>query len=200
MASHSCSSFAAPARDECVYTSCYCEENVYKCCELIAGKCQSLSRTYAVFITNPAKTVAVWEQKKGNPVVWDYHVICVHNGYVYDLDTSLEPFPIRADAYFRQCFLSCPEQFSASFRVVPAAMFLAHFSSDRSHMKRDDGTWASPPPDYDCIRSSNADKNMNLSEYFISPDDLAASSGNAATRSVRGIVCADAIQALAILM
>jgi hypothetical protein len=34
------------------------------------------------------------------------------------------------------------------FRVVPASVFLQHFASDRRHMKRADGSWIKPPPDY----------------------------------------------------
>jgi hypothetical protein len=34
------------------------------------------------------------------------------------------------------------------FRVVPASLFLQHFASDRRHMKRADGSWIKPPPDY----------------------------------------------------
>ena len=33
------------------------------------------------------------------------------------------------------------------FRVIPAAEYLATFSSDRSHMLVD-GVWMSPPPEY----------------------------------------------------
>jgi hypothetical protein len=34
------------------------------------------------------------------------------------------------------------------FRVIPASVFLQHFASDRRHMKRADGSWIKPPPDY----------------------------------------------------
>ena len=38
------------------------------------------------------------------------------------------------------------------FRVVPAPTFLAKFSSDRRHMKKPDGSWMKPPPNYPIIQ------------------------------------------------
>jgi hypothetical protein len=85
------------------YSKCYCEENVY----LLLEALQTMTNldTYAVFISNENKTIAVWEQKAamelGRPVIWDYHVIAVVirkgvNGelgeplaWVYDFDTLL---------------------------------------------------------------------------------------------------------------
>jgi len=40
------------------------------------------------------------------------------------------------------------------FRVIPASVFLQHFASDRRHMKRADGSWIKPPPDYPPISTS----------------------------------------------
>lgn len=37
------------------------------------------------------------------------------------------------------------------FRVVPAATFLQHFASDRSHMLSVEGSWQEVPPSYPCI-------------------------------------------------
>lgn len=45
--------------------------------------------------------------------------------------------------------------FCRYFRVVPAPVYLQNFASDRSHMKRPDGTWIKPPPDYACIKSAS---------------------------------------------
>ncbi len=38
------------------------------------------------------------------------------------------------------------ERFRRSFRVVDACQYLNNFSSDRSHMKAEDGTWLKQPP------------------------------------------------------
>lgn len=39
-------------------------------------------------------------------------------------------------------------------RVIPAVTYLKEFASDRSHMKRSDGTWRIPPPSYACIETT----------------------------------------------
>lgn len=46
------------------------------------------------------------------------------------------------------------------FRVVPALEFLKEFASDRRHMKRADGTWIKPPPNYPAIRTLKSDHNL----------------------------------------
>ncbi|VDO86607.1 unnamed protein product [Schistosoma margrebowiei] len=38
-----------------------------------------------------------------------------------------------------------------SYRVIHGVDYLNHFSSDRSHMQREDGSWIAPPPTYKCI-------------------------------------------------
>ena len=85
-------------REECVYTSCYCEENVYQICKNVAnGNAQSSKESYAVFISSPKRVVPIWKQKSckdpGSYVAWDYHNIYSKDSqteqvYVYDLDTK----------------------------------------------------------------------------------------------------------------
>ena len=58
-------------------------------------------------------------------------------------------------------------KFRRMFRVIPAADFLAHFASDRRHMKSGEGKWLQPPPAYLCIRTEEAVHNL---EDFISMD------------------------------
>ncbi|EIW60754.1 uncharacterized protein TRAVEDRAFT_71054 [Trametes versicolor FP-101664 SS1] len=77
-----------PLPSDSVYTSCYCEENIY----LLAQAFTQLSdadstaddrgpwpwQIYVVFISNGGKTVALWSQKTpSGVVVWDYHVVLV---------------------------------------------------------------------------------------------------------------------------
>jgi hypothetical protein len=51
-------------------------------------------------------------------------------------------------------------------RVVPAASLLRHFASDRSHMRRPDGSWSAPPPQYPCISAQDGSGCcMNLQRY-----------------------------------
>eukprot|EP00795_Rhopilema_esculentum_P003738 gene3738-15013_t len=142
----------------CVYTSCYCEENVWKLCERIRDEqIDQLSEYYAVFISNATRQ--------------DYHVILVRKcpdgeSYVYDLDCILA-FPCHLSDYASQVLRSnkgLKKQFHRKFRVVPAAVFLNTFASDRSHMKKPNGEWIQEPPDYPAIRT--ADDTMNLEDFI----------------------------------
>nr|XP_015213295.1 PREDICTED: protein N-terminal glutamine amidohydrolase [Lepisosteus oculatus] len=55
--SHYCS--ITPSRQDCIYTSCYCEENVWKLCEHIMTRKQyPEDGVYAVFISNERKMVS----------------------------------------------------------------------------------------------------------------------------------------------
>ncbi|XP_028819103.1 protein N-terminal glutamine amidohydrolase [Denticeps clupeoides] len=167
-----------PPREECIYTSCYCEENVWKLCEYVQEQrtCPT-EEVYAVFVSNERKTIPVWKQKSGRgsePVVWDYHVVLLHvdqkgEGSVYDLDTVL-PFPCPLSTYSREAFRpdqGLPKAFWRKLRVIPAEMYLNTFASDRSHMKDAGGEWRMPPPPYPCIETSET--KMNLDD-FISMD------------------------------
>ncbi|KAI1788484.1 N-terminal glutamine amidase-domain-containing protein [Ganoderma leucocontextum] len=70
-----------------VYTSCYCEENIYLLVQNFLAEANAQAsrglawpwETYVVFISNPGKTVALWSQtlRAPNVVVWDYHVVLV---------------------------------------------------------------------------------------------------------------------------
>ncbi|GFW36261.1 protein N-terminal glutamine amidohydrolase [Trichonephila clavipes] len=98
-----------PSSKECLYTSCYCEENVWKLCEYVKNNQSNLlSNCYAVFISNKNQSVPLWYQKSGKDenklAVWDYHVIFIYHSnddkgaLVYDLDTVL-PFPVPLEKY-----------------------------------------------------------------------------------------------------
>ncbi|XP_058031978.1 protein N-terminal glutamine amidohydrolase isoform X2 [Ahaetulla prasina] len=150
------------SRSVCVYTSCYCEENIWKLCEHIRSKNQyPLEEFYAVFISNDRKMVPLWKQQAGcgdQPVIWDYHVILLHvsNGdqnFIYDLDTVL-PFPCPFGTYIEEAFKS-DSIINPEFR--------------RSHMKDASGNWLKSPPLYPCIET--ADYKMNLADFIsMNPD------------------------------
>lgn len=88
------------------------------------------------------------------------------SSWVWDMDSHL-PCPCPLNDYLETAFAfgngrliqnqnqtkttTWPSYFAPYFRVVDAETFLRHFSSDRSHMKRRDGSWSAPPPIYDCI-------------------------------------------------
>ncbi|XP_056447442.1 protein N-terminal glutamine amidohydrolase [Gadus chalcogrammus] len=163
------------SRDSCVYTSCYCEENVWKLCEFVNAQTPDLLReVYAVFISNERRTVPLWKQKSGpgnEPVIWDYHVILLHKSsqwgqsFIYDLDSVLD-CPCDLQLYAEQAFRSdkgLKPAFWRKVRVIPAKVFLKTFASDRSHMKQA-GVWQKPPPPYPCIQTP--DSVMNLDDFI----------------------------------
>ena len=162
-------------RETCVYTSCYCEENVWKLCEALKNRCDviNIDDYFVVFVSNGDKCVPIWMQRAGKPsesylCVWDYHVFLVHKlssiAYVYDLDTVL-PFPTEFTQYFSFALKDNNSlrhiKYHRFYRVIRAAEYLDKFASDRSHMKNPDDTWMMPPPQYECIKSSDHISNLN---------------------------------------
>nr|CAH8825751.1 unnamed protein product [Trichobilharzia regenti] len=123
------------------------------------------------------KSVGLFAQVKGDPqvdrlIVWDYHVFLIHElsskYMVYDFDSVL-PFPCSFTHYFTHGLRwnSClPEKLHRYYRVIPHVDYLNYFSSDRSHMQREDGSWLSPPPPYDCIFGRNAASPNTLPFYL----------------------------------
>lgn len=162
-------------RENCTYTSCYCEENVWKLCEFVrTERTTHLEQVFAVFISNKNRTVPLWKQKSGrgdHPVIWDYHVILLHispqsDTMVYDLDSVLS-FPCSLQLYGTKALRSdygIKPAFHRKFRVIPADVFLQNFASDRSHMRKADGSWQMPPPSYPPIHT--AESQMNLDDFI----------------------------------
>ena len=164
------------------YTSCYCEENVWKLCDKIRNsknlfRLHEEEKTFVVFISNDKRTVPLWHQSASKQeeglVIWDYHVIFIVknqlNSTVYDLDTSL-PYPSDFDSYSKCTFKSdedMKQQYHRKFRVIKSKDYLGNFASDRSHMKDKSGQWVKPPPTYPCIQISSSSNNIDL---FISMD------------------------------
>jgi N-terminal glutamine amidase len=73
---------------------------------------------------------------------------------VYDVDTTLTPYPIALSDYLDATFGGGNRRSGDEplFRVVPASVYLKHFASDRRHMyNAATGTWTAPPPPYQCI-------------------------------------------------
>lgn len=108
-----------------MYSYCYCEENAAK----IAIQAAKVPDTpeddvYLVFISNGARSVAMWHQGAeklsfrdairldSDAVVWDFHVIVLlrhpRGCSVYDLDSRLSSseWPIAAHRYFGITFRS----------------------------------------------------------------------------------------------
>jgi len=152
------------------YCSCFCEENCYKLAQKLVSKGL---RTHVVVITSPESSTPIWFQRSaerpGAAVLWDYHVVVISDGLVYDLDTTL-PYPCPFAEYSLNAFntttsLALPAGYRHLFLVMAAEDYLATFSSDRSHMARLTGVQY---PTWPIIRGPGADKAHAL-EDFISP-------------------------------
>ena len=88
---------------------------------------------------------------------------------IHDLDAELPthsrpPFPFldyKAQV-LRPEFVGAmmPREMHRFYRIVPAAIYLNTFASDRSHMLIDGGAcFAKPPPPYPCIVSARGERN-----------------------------------------
>jgi protein N-terminal glutamine amidohydrolase len=110
------------------YCPFFCEENIWHLC---ADEQPPVPRR-VVFITNARRQVEIRHQRAGGggAVVWDYHVVLVAGGKVWDPDTTLG-FPVDVDVWLRQSFDPADPP---RFRVVDAATYRSIFASDRSHM------------------------------------------------------------------
>lgn len=96
----------------------------------------------------------------------DYHVVLIYapdeRAVVYDLDTEL-PFPTFFCKYATETFRSdeaLRPEYHRKFRLVSASEYLKTFASNRSHMKREDGTWIKTPPDYPPISTPSEFENF----------------------------------------
>lgn len=161
-------------RDTSAYTACYCEENVYGLLRRLT--IADRGRACAVVISNAAKTVAVWRQRNGDPVVWDYHVVAAFldagTAAVFDFDSTL-PWPCPLAAYAAAAFGSgdgeAAPAFRPRFRVVPAGDFVDDFSSDRRHMQGEGGGWLAPPPPTAPPRGPRAHSVHELPRFWAMP-------------------------------
>jgi protein N-terminal glutamine amidohydrolase len=134
------------------YQAYYCEENVWR---LLARPSLAEAATWAVIVSNAARKVVLMRQRSGRPVDglvhWDYHVFAVMADPVMgrlalDLDSDL-PFPCPLARYLRDTFPAGVQRgFEPRFRVVKGEEYVAGLVSDRSHMRRPDGSWIAPPP------------------------------------------------------
>lgn len=118
-------------------------------------------------------------------VLWDYHVFAVRRGaragaamggssVVYDVDTTLDPFPAPFEDYRREALQEVrvegfPEDHTRRlYRVVPARETLARFASDRSHMRTPMGGWKMFPPTWPPIGGGLVDSaNKNTLPAFL---------------------------------
>ena len=120
-----------------------------------------------VFISNAHRTCAISNQKVGNgePIIWDYHVVLLAQGKIWDMDTLLS-FPCGISRYLTQSFLKNTfEKYLPKFRLIDADDFIDVFASDRRHMLDDNGIPIHPPPPWPAIhpeRGSNIYDFINM--------------------------------------
>jgi hypothetical protein len=131
------------------YAPLYCEENILRLCGRSEFKAASAQ---VAIVSNPARRVHMRHQRPGaapfGSVSWDYHVIGLRRGgtgwEVWDLDSRLG-VPAPALRYLGDSFVD-PHPEPPLFRIVDAETYARELRSDRSHMRRDDGSWTAPPP------------------------------------------------------
>ncbi|KAI8835396.1 N-terminal glutamine amidase-domain-containing protein [Chytriomyces cf. hyalinus JEL632] len=161
-------------------TACFCEENVFL---LLKHKIiPDPSKTFAVFVSNPLKSVPIWRQSKGDPVVWDYHVFALipdpeneQEMLVLDLDSTL-PFPSPLQQYMDE---ACPvlrdNSYKRFYRLIRGSEYIQTFASDRRHMKAVDQAgnpvWNAEPPAYAPVQTETS--KFNLDRYWtMGPEDV----------------------------
>lgn len=130
------------------YCAYFCEENIWHLCtdERVGVP---LEERRVVFISNPRGRVAMRKQRAGESraglVLWDYHVVLLARGKVWDLDSTLG-YPVPLDQWVEDSFFPLVRGYEPRFRVIDAPTYLANFSSDRSHMMGSDGAPLKPLP------------------------------------------------------
>ncbi len=150
----------------------YCEENAWHLCqEPFIGD----EKRHVVFISNLECAVPMWNQSagRGKPVEWDYHVVVLteNPAQIWDVD-SLLGIPIQLFDYLAGSFHpEMPECYQPCFRVVPSDVFIDVFASDRSHMKRTNGSYRKPPPSWPIIGKPGTASNLmqftDMRETFV---------------------------------
>lgn len=130
----------------------FCEENVWR---LLASQELAAMASWAVIVSNERRDIVLLRQLAGRPVDglvhWDYHVFAVvaepvAGRLALDLDSEL-PFPCPLERYLDDTFPAGVQRaYEPRFRVMRGGEYLAGLVSDRSHMRRPDGSWLSPPP------------------------------------------------------
>ena len=172
------------ARDAFRYTPLFCEENIWWLARGLIEQGIDTGALDVMFFINPSDSVLLFEQRgaaPGSPVAWDYHVVLQarlpDQTVIFDFDSRLS-FPQPAKSYFAMTFgnqKTLPENLRTWVRTTPAADYLAHFYSDRSHMIGQ--IPMSAFPDYSIIQPSPGITRIPLSDYR----DMKQSAGNATT-------------------
>jgi hypothetical protein len=140
------------------YQAYYCEENVWR---LLARTELAACHSWAVIMSSRSSYFVVLRQSAGRPadglVCWDYHVFAVVDDpdgqrLALDFDSNL-PFPYPLERYLDESFPSImPVPLQPHFRLIEGQEYLAGLASDRSHMRRPDGSYTATPPPWPAPR------------------------------------------------
>ena len=142
------------------YCPYFCEENIWHLAsEASVGV--PLDERRVVFISNAARQVAMHHQRagRGRPMVWDYHVVLLAGGLIWDLETTLD-LPLSLDLWVMKSFPVGIAARAPRFRVIDAPAYLSTFASDRSHMLGPTGLPLKPFPSWPRIGEG-----MNLMRF-----------------------------------
>lgn len=154
--------------DDVPYQPRYCEENAW---HLSAAPQLARADPHVIVVSNASRRVAMWMQQaaeKDQAITWDYHVLVVAktDGWqAWDPDTRLG-IPVALTAYAEVSFATVgvqPPRFDPLFRIMTADSYRANLRSDRSHMRRADGTWLAPPPPWPTL--SDPAEGSNLARF-----------------------------------
>tara|TARA_B100000609_G_scaffold81476_1_gene65067 strand:+ start:103 stop:684 length:582 start_codon:yes stop_codon:yes gene_type:complete len=161
----------------------YCEENTWRALECLPQAC------YALIICNKNQEILCCNQLVSGRfhrlLTWDYHVIPIlysdgmtGNGDLLVIDRNAMEGPIcPLSRWFECCFPYVSngkviaeyaaelEPFLPRFRLIEKTTYLQLFSSDRSHMKRNE-RWLRSPPSWAPIYSGK-----NTLSTMTDPDD-----------------------------
>ena len=154
------------------YTAYFCEENIWWLARSLMDAGSDAAQMRVLFFANRWQTVILRNQRAANAgqaVAWDYHVVLTTVSdsipLVLDFDTRLA-FPTPYREYFVDSFppqSALPEHYRCWVRCIPAASYLAHFYSDRSHMI---GRIAAADfPDYPIIQPAAGGLAVPLDDY-----------------------------------
>ena len=143
------------------YTPYYCEENAWHRCR--RHRAEGLDVRVTI-ISNERRRCLLFNQSAagapGESLLWDYHVIVASRTpgapfQIWDPD-SHAPLPSAVLTYAEATFAperDVPARYRPRFRVLEGDRYLRTLSSDRSHMRRADGSFLQPEPPWPEIRN-----------------------------------------------
>jgi hypothetical protein len=173
------------------YHPFYCEENIWHLCQ---SACVTGRRRRVVFVSNPSRTVLFFGQRAGDTdgvVIWDYHVFLLthtQRWQVWD-PNAVVGCPVPASEYVMRAFpyvsrleshdpagevgaapgprAGANSTLAPRFRIIDADDYVAHFGSDRRHMRDAHGVWIEPPPPWGCLgQGHNLDRYVDVTADF----------------------------------